>query len=317
MGTDKNGKPPVLVVVQQAGGNDFMNTIVPFTSDAYHDSRPTVRVADDEVLPLNDTLGFHPQAGPLKELYDRGKVAIIQGIGYPNSNRSHFRAMDIWHTCEPDRLVYEGWLGKAIRDLDPKQENVLTGVNFGRGLPRAMAAQDVPVTSIGNLDSYGLMTAISEEEQRNEAMQVFKDMYTPAIGTGPVMDYIRQTVVNVMGGAGRLKEVPAQYSSSVEYAANPIAQSLRDVARVHLAGLGTRIFYVIHGGTRGYDTHANELPTHKTLMSDLSGAMTDFFDDLREHDASQEVVMLIFTEFGRRMKDNGTGTDHGSGAGRS
>ncbi len=315
MGTNGNGKAPVLVVLQQSGGNDFMNTLIPYTSGVYHDTRPTVRIPEDQVLPMNDTLGFHPQAGLLKEMHDDGNVAIIQGIGYPGSDRSHFRGMDIMHTCEPDRLVYEGWLGKAIRDLDPDGENVLTGVNFGRGLPRAMAAHNVPVTSVGDLDSYGLMTPIAEDTQRSEAMQVFKEMYAPAIGTGPVMDYIRQTVVNVMGGADILKEVPAQYTSQVEYAANPIAQYLRDVARVHLAGLGTRIFYVIHGGTRGYDTHANELPTHATLMTDLSAGIMDFFQDLRDHDASEEVVMLVFTEFGRRVKDNGTGTDHGSGGG--
>ena len=221
-----NRKPPVLVVVQQSGGNDFMNTLVPYTNGVYYDSRPAVRIPEDKVLPINDTLGFHPQAAVFKEMYDGGNVAIIQGIGYRDSNRSHFRGMDIMHTCEPDRLVYEGWLGKAIRALDPKGENVLTGVNFGRGLPRAMAAKDVPVTSIGNLDSYGLMTPIAEETQRNEAMGVFKDMYAPAIGTGPVLDYIRQTVVNVMGGADVIKDVPGQYTSQVEYAANPIAQSL-------------------------------------------------------------------------------------------
>ena len=315
MAASGNGKPPVLVVLQQSGGNDFMNTLIPYTSGVYHDTRPTVRIPQDQVIPLDDNLGFHPQAGLLKEMYDRGNVAIVQGVGYPDSNRSHFRGMDIMHTCEPERLVYEGWLGKAIRDLDPKKENVLTGVNFGRGLPRAMAAQDVPVTSIGNLDSYGLMTSISQETQRDEAMEVFKYMYAPAVGTGPVMDYIRQTVVNVMGGTDLIKDVPAQYSSQVEYAANPIAQSLRDVARVHLADLGTRIFYVVHGGTRGYDTHANQVPTHATLLTDLSGAIMDFFQDLRDHDASQEVALLVFTEFGRRVQDNGTGTDHGSGGG--
>ena len=139
-----HGKPPVLVVVQQSGGNDFMNTLVPYTSGIYYDSRPAVRIPEDKALPINDTLGFHPQAALFKEMYDAGNVAVIQGIGYRDSNRSHFRGMDIMHTCEPDRLVYEGWLGKAIRDIDPKGVNVLTGVNFGRGLPRAMAAKDVP-----------------------------------------------------------------------------------------------------------------------------------------------------------------------------
>ena len=157
-----NGKPPVLVVVQLSGGNDFMNTLVPYTNPIYYDSRTKIVIPQDEVLPIDDTLGFHPSCGPLKEMYDAGDVAVIQGIGYPNSSRSHFRAMDIWHTCEPIEVGTEGWLGRAIREIDPAKENVLTGVNFGKGLPRAMAAPGVPVSSVGNLDNYGLMTGIGE-----------------------------------------------------------------------------------------------------------------------------------------------------------
>lgn len=307
-----NGKQSVLVVVQLSGGNDFMNTLVPYGNGIYHDSRQTVRVPDEQVIPINDTLGFHPKMGAFKDLYDEGIVAIVQGIGYPNQNRSHFRGMDIWHTCEPDRIVTEGWLGKAIRELDPKHENVLTGVSFGRGLPRAMAAPGVPVTSVADLDSYGLMPGIAAQEQRAEALELFKRMYTPAIGTGAVMDYLARTGVDVLSGAELLKEAPAKYTSTVEYASNPIAKSLRDVARVHLAGLGTRIFYTQHGG---YDTHASQEPTHSRLLSELSGALRDFIQDLRDHDASEEVTILVFTEFGRRIKDNGSGTDHGSGGG--
>ena len=307
-----NGKPPVLVVVQLSGGNDFMNTLIPYTNPVYHDSRPTVGIKEDDVLPIDDTLGFHPSAAPLKEMYDDGKVAVVQGIGYPNASRSHFRGMDIMHTCEPEKIGTEGWLGRTIRELDPNKENVLTGINFGRGLPRAMAVPGVPVTSVGDLDSYGLMTGISEQEQRDEALEIFKSMYGPAIGTGPVMDYLSQTGMDVITGADQLKEAPARYSSDVEYAENAVAQSLRDVARVHTAGLGTRIFYVSHGG---YDTHANEVPTHPGLLADLTGGIMDLLQDLRDHDASDEVAMLVFTEFGRRMKDNGTGTDHGSGGG--
>ena len=307
-----NGKPPVLVVVQLTGGNDFMNTIVPYASPIYRESRKKVFIPENEVLPLDDTLGFHPSLGPLKELYDRGDVAIVQGIGYPNSSRSHFRGMDIWHTCEPDKVGNEGWLGRAIRGLDPGKENVLTGVNFDRGLPRALTLAGVPVASVGDLDGYGVMTSVSEDEERSRLMSSFKRMYAPAIGAGPVMDYLRQTGVDVMKGADRLKDAPAGYSSEVEYADNPIAKSLKDIVRVHLAGVGTRIFYTTHGG---YDTHSNEMPTHPGLLSDLSGAIMDFFQDLRDHGASEEVVMLVFTEFGRRMLDNGSGTDHGSGGG--
>ena len=307
-----NGKAPVLVVLQLSGGNDFMNTVVPYTNGDYQDARPLVRVKEEEALPIDDTLAFHPSAAPLKELYDQGKVGVVQGVGYPNSSRSHFRAMDIMHTCEPVALGTEGWVGRAIRELDPKKENVLTGVNLGRGLPRAMSVTGVPVTSVGNLDSYGLLTGISEERQREEALSTFKSMYSPAIGTGPVMEYLAQTGMDVLTGADQLKAAPAMYESDVEYAGNAIAGNLRDVARVHTAGLGTRIFYVQHGG---YDTHANEMPDHPVLLSDLSGAIMDFMQDLRDHDASDEVVIMVFTEFGRRMMDNGTGTDHGSGGG--
>lgn len=306
-----NGNQPVLVVVQLSGGNDFLNTLIPYTNPVYYDVRKNVGIPQDQALPINDTLAFHPQAGPLKKMFEDGDVAVIQGIGYENSSRSHFRAMDIWHTCEPDKIGTEGWLGKAIRELDPGKDNVLTGVNFGRGLPRALSAPGVPISSVGDLDNYGLMTGI-EAQHRKEALGIFKDMYAPAIGSGPVMDYLSQTGSDVLRGADILKQAPAKYNSSIEYADNSIAKSLRDIARVHLAGLGTRIFYANHGG---YDNHANEYPDHPRLMTELSGAIMDFFDDLREHNASENVSMLIFTEFGRRMKDNGSGTDHGSGGG--
>src|SRR5262245_51549624 len=243
-GMASSAKAPVLVVLQLTGGNDFMNTVVPYTNGHYHDSRKTLVVREDEALPINDELGYHPQAAAIKEMYDAGKVAVVQGIGYPNSSRSHFRAMDIWHTCEPEKVGTEGWLGKAIRELDPGGENVLTGVHIGRALPRALASPGVPVTSVSDLDNYGLMSGISDRAQRESALDIFRRIYTPATGTGPVMDYLARTGTDVLRGAETLKQAPAKYSSSVQYADNPIAKSLRDVARVHLARLGSRILYI-------------------------------------------------------------------------
>lgn len=305
-------KDKTLVVVQMTGGNDFMNTIVPFTNDHYYDARKKIVMSQDDVLPINDTLAINKNAAPFKRLYDEGRMAIIQGIGYPDSNRSHFRGMDIWHTCEPDRVGSEGWLGMAVRELDPKSENVLTGVNIGQGLPRAMSVAGVPVTSISDLEGYGVMNQIEKEQLRDKALQAFKDIYGQAIGSGVVSEYIGKTGLDVLKGADMLGDVASNYQSSVEYADNSIAKSLRDVARIHLSGLGTRIFYTNHGG---YDTHANEMPTHPKLMADLSGAISDFLDDLDQHDESENVAILVFTEFGRRMRDNGSGTDHGSGGG--
>jgi len=305
-------KEKVLVVIQLTGGNDFMNTIVPYTNGHYYDARKKVVIRQDEVIPINDTLAFNPNNAALKPLFDDGKLGIIQGIGYPNANRSHFRGMDILHTCEPDKVGTEGWLGLAVREMDPNQENVLTGVNIGRGLTRAMSVAGVPVTSIGDIDGYGVMNDAEKAHLRDRSIQAFKNIYGQAIGSGPVSEYIGKTGIDILKGADMLSDVAASYSSSVEYADNPIAKSLKDVARIHLAGLGTRVFYTNHGG---YDHHANEMLAHPGLMRDLSGAIADFIDDLEEHDAAEEVAILVFTEFGRRMRDNGSGTDHGSGGG--
>ncbi len=307
-----NGKPPVMVILQLTGGNDFMNTLVPYNNPVYYDARPTVVIPQDTVLPINDTLAFNPNAAPLKEMFDDGKVAIVQGIGYQNSSRSHFRGMDIWHTCEPEIMGIEGWLGRAIRDLDPTAENVLTGVNIGQSLPRALAVPGVPVASVANLEQYGVLTGIEGDKERNQALDVFARMYTPAVGSGIVMDYLAQTGQDILKGADILKVAPAKYSSTVEYADNSIAQALKGIAQVHLADLGTRVFYCSHAL---YDTHATQVADHKKLWDDLAPAVCDFYDDLREHDASDNVVMLLFTEFGRRVRDNGSGTDHGSGGG--
>ena len=309
--TTKNSEK-TLVVVQLTGGNDFMNTIVPYTNSHYYDARKKIVLGQDDFLPINDTLAINKNAAPFKRMFDEGNMAIIQGIGYPNSNRSHFRGMDIWHTCEPDRVGSEGWLGLAVKEIDSRGENVLTGVNIGQGLPRAMAVAGVPVTSISDLEGYGVMKRLEQEQLRDKALQAFKDIYGQAIGSGVVAEYIGKTGLDVLRGADMLSEVAENYNSTVEYADNSIAKSLRDVARIHLSGLGTRIFYTNHGG---YDTHANEMPAHPKLISDLSGAISDFIDDLEEHEAADEVAILVFTEFGRRMRDNGSGTDHGSGGG--
>ena len=307
-----NQKDPVLVVVQLSGGNDFMNTVVPYTAGIYYDSRPVVGLKEDEVLPIHDTLAWNPNCAPLQSMYEAGEIAVVQGIGYPNSNRSHFRAMDIWHTCEPVEIGTEGWAGRVIRELDPGGHNVLTGVSVGKGLPRAMAVPGVPVTSFDNLDTYGLLTGIDDAQRRTAALEVFKGMYGHEVGAGMVMDYLSQTGLNVISGTAELKKAKTGYSSTVEYDDSAIANSLRDVARVHLAGLGTRVFYTAHGG---YDNHANEVPDHPKLLTDLSSAISSFFADLRAHNASSEVTMLVFTEFGRRIRDNASGTDHGSGGG--
>ena len=303
-------KDPILVVIQLTGGNDYMNTVIPYADGRYHDNRPTVGIPADQVLHIDDHFGFNPALPEIKSLYDAGKVAVINGIGYPTPNRSHFRSMDIWHTCEPEKVGTEGWLGRVIRDLDPKAENVLTGVNFGRGLPRAMALTGVPVASVAVLETYGVLTGIVNEPERSQALDIFARMYSPTVGLGATMDYLGQTGLDALKGADILKAAPDMYTSTVEYAETGIARNLQGIAKVLTADLGTRVFYTQQGG---YDTHASETDVQPKLLSDLSRAVSDFYADLREHDTADNVVMLVFTEFGRRVKDNGSGTDHGSG----
>ncbi|MXZ91831.1 MAG: DUF1501 domain-containing protein [Chloroflexi bacterium] len=305
-------KDPVLVVLQLSGGNDALNTLVPHGDPLYYDNRPSVRVPEGQALDINGYVGLNPNMGPMKRLYDEGKMAIIQGVGYANPNRSHFRSMDIWHTCEPDKQGTEGWLGRAIREIDPNKENVLTGVNFGRGLPRALAAPGVPVASVGNLATYGVLTGIEADEQRTEALDIFSKMYSPTIGRSSVVDYLSQTGMDALKGADILSTAPEMYSSSVEYGDDVVAQYMKNIAQVHLAGFGTRILYTT-APYNSFDTHAGELAAHAKLWQNTSNAVGDFMDDLREHDASDNVTLLVFTEFGRRVHDNGSGTDHGSG----
>lgn len=307
-------KDPVLVVLQLTGANDYLNTIIPYTDPHYRDARPKVGIPADQALPIDGEpgLGFNPNMAPIKKLYDAGKVAVIHGIGYENSPRSHFRSMDIWHTCEPDVVGTEGWAGRVIRDLDPNAENVLKGVNFGQGLPRALALRGVPVTSVSSLESYGVLSGVpgAAAAEREQMLERFARMYAPAIGSGAVMDYLGQTGRDALQGADILRAAPQRYSSTIEYAETPIAKFLRDIAQVYLAGLGTQVFYTQHGS---FDTHFNQPPMHTKLWIDVSRAIGDFFDDLQEHDAGDNLIMMLFTEFGRRVKDNGTGTDHGAG----
>ena len=299
-----------LVVVELAGGNDALNTVIPYDDGLYYDNRTAVRIDPGQVVRLDGQLGLNPSMRPIKSLWDDGKMAVINGIGYPNPNRSHFRSMDIWHTAEPDRIATEGWLGRAIRTLDPNGDNVLTGVNFGRGLPRALHCRGVPVASVGNLETYGLFPQVGEQIYRKQMLDAFARMYGGAQGGDVVMEFLGQTGSDALKGADDLKTAPAKYSSSVEYAANPLAQNLKAIAQVMFADLGTRIFYTQYGS---FDTHASELDAHSRLWQDVSTGVADFMDDAAEHGRGDDFVMLLYSEFGRRIRDNGSGTDHGSG----
>ena len=200
-------KPPTLVVLQLTGGNDALNTLVPYGNPLYYDQRPTVRIPEDQVLPIDEHYGFHPSMAALKPFWDQGKMAIVNGIGYPKPDYSHFRSMDIWYTAQPETMATDGWLGKLVHDLDPKADNVLTAVSFGRGLPRALSLAGVPVASVAELDSYGLLTNLSSV-QRQAALEVEvglaagerRDREPVLALRQPVEGVQREVLVEVEGG---------------------------------------------------------------------------------------------------------------------
>ena len=267
-----------------------MNTVIPYADPLYRDYRPVVNVAEDEVLVLDDRVGFHPSMRPIQKMYQDGNVAILHGVGYENSPRSHFRSMDIWHTCEPETLGTEGWLARVIRDIDPHKENVVTAVSMGPSLFRALVGPGVTVATVENIDSYGMLTGLTPKEKLTRVLSRYRRMYSPAIGTGPVMDFLGQTGLDALKGADILSAAPANYSSDIEYADTSIANKLKGIAEIHLAGLGSRIFYCDHSG---FDTHADQVTTHARLWTEVSTASRDFFDDLEAHDAADNVIMFL------------------------
>jgi uncharacterized protein (DUF1501 family) len=300
-----------LVVIQLSGGNDYLNTIVPYESGLYYDYRPNMGLKNESIIPIDDKIAFNSNMDIFKNSYDADNLAVMMGIGYPDPNRSHFRSMDIWHTAEPYESSSIGWLGKTIKNLDPSGSNPITAVNFGKGLPRALACPGVSVASVGALESYGLYTGVSGSKNRDILLDTIDRIYQPMNLEGMPSIRLLETGRGALDGADILSEAPKNYNSSVEYPEdNPIAQSLKGIAQVASARLGTRVFYASHGS---FDTHTDELKNHSLLWKQLSTAIDCFQKDLKEQKLDDETVIWIFSEFGRRIADNGTGTDHGSG----
>tara|TARA_B100001750_G_C15519922_1_gene610696 strand:+ start:4047 stop:5168 length:1122 start_codon:yes stop_codon:yes gene_type:complete len=298
-----------LVAVQLSGGNDYLNCIIPYDNPLYVDNRQHVRVTEDRVLDMGGGLGMNPVMSGIKELYDEGKVAIIHGVGYPDSSRSHFRSMDIWHTAEPTKLGAEGWLGSAINQMYPAKDNVVAAVNFAGLLPRALAAPKAPIASVSDLDTYGLMNHVDNSE-RDEALLAFKNIYMPAIGSGLVMDYLSQTGLDALKGSGIIKKAREDYKSDVEYADDNFSKQMRAASAIIQAEIGSRILYTQHGT---FDSHTNGIALQEGVLANVSTGIRDFYSDIKASNKGDDVIMFVFSEFGRRVKDNGTGTDHGAG----
>jgi uncharacterized protein (DUF1501 family) len=261
----------VLVVLQLVGGNDGLNTLVPYADDAYYKARPKIALPVDQVIKLDDASGLHPRLTAFSELYGEGHLGLIQGVGYPNPNRSHFRSTEIWQTAsDADRNRNDGWLGRyfdsCCRGSDPN-----VGVAIGGETPQAF----------GSPGSRGM--AISDPEQ-----------------------------FRYMMSSDRIPEISGMTKSTVDYPRSQLGNSLNLVSRLIAGGLPTRVYYVSQGG---FDTHANQLPAHERLMTDLNAAISAFVADLKAQGNFNRVLMLSFSEFGRRVSENASGgTDHGAAA---
>ena len=301
---------PCVVVLQLTGGNDYLNTTIPYNNPLYRDNRSAVGIPDNNIIHLDANYGIPDYMAPMKKFWDENKLAVLHGVGFKDSPRSHFRAMDIWHTCEPEKVGTEGWLGRVAREFDPNKENVVQVVSMGPSLPRSLVCPGVPVACVaGPLERYGFLPQVQGNE-RAHVLDRFANMYSSAIGSGPVMDYLSETAIDSLKGEDIIKVAPEKYSSTVQYPNTPIARKLKGIAQVHIAEIGSRIFYCDHST---FDTHAGQNPGHGNLWSAVSQGVEAFMADLREHNKADNVIMLLFSEFGRRVQDNGSGTDHGAG----
>jgi len=308
---DSNKKNRILVVLQLSGGNDGINTLVPFSDPAYATLRPTLGVPAGDVLALTDTVGLHPNLQHFKALYDGGKLAVIQGVGYPNPNRSHFRSMDIWHSATPESFERSGWLGRYVAACQCTQDNALPAISVGDQLNTLFWTDTTLVPAVASIGAFSFLTDTKYKNDRTWQMQTLHNIYSQAGNFSPYETLIRRGTINALSGADELQKVAASYETPVKYPANNgLANQLKLVGQVIAGNLGTRLFSVSMGG---YDTHANQKDTQARLLMQLDEAIDAFQQDLANMKRQDDVVIMTFSEFGRRAKQNGSaGTDHGT-----
>jgi len=321
----------ILVVLQMAGGNDGLNTVVPFANDHYRKARPRLGVPAADVLKLNDELGFNKSLAGFKELFDAGRLGIIQGVGYPNPNRSHFRSTEIWQTaCDADRFESTGWLGRYFDNTcsgcDPT-----VAVTIGGQMPQAFAAKQPKGICFNNPQNYrflkgdkpgpGEVDTMEESFRKlNDADEVAMENSGGSIGAihgaaghaGSPLDFIERAALDAQISSDTIRAVAAKGENKAGYPQSQLANSLKLVAKLIGGGMATRIYYVSQGG---YDTHTNQPGTHDRLLKELGDAVKAFVDDLKAQGNLERVLVMTFSEFGRRVAENGSqGTDHGAAA---
>lgn len=316
----------VLVVIQLSGGNDGLNTVVPFAMDEYFRARPQLAIPRTKLLRLNDQLGLHPALEGMHALFEQGHLAIVQGVGYPNPDRSHFRSMDIWHTAQPEALmVRQGWLGRYLDNncpgCDPggRQTNPTAGMAFGNQLPLALRSARNLSLALEDPERLGWRppSGLSAQDQKR-CVRTFEQLnaVVTANAADPHMarlDFLSRVAMNAHVGADRLRMASRTAArTTIEYPNYRLAQQLAQVARLISGEVETRVFYVSQGG---YDTHGQQAATHERLLRELGDALAAFQRDLAHRGVAERVLTMVFSEFGRRVAENGSGgTDHGAAA---
>lgn len=302
----------ILVLVQLAGGNDGLNTVVPFGCDEYYKARPGVGIGKDAVLKLNGELGLHPAMDGFKKLFDEGWLSVVQGVGYPNPDRSHFRSMDIWQSAKPEKDdVSSGWLGRALDSTVEQHVGKVPGLAFGTDkLPLSLVASKINVPTVRDVKGYQLQLGPGNESALKAHKQSLERIASRDAIAGSDLDFLRRTARTAWSSAEKLKQISASYKPATEYPGNPLGQKLRTVAEIISGDMGTRMFFV---NLDGFDTHSQQANAHQALLAELSSAITAFVGDLKGHGLADRVLVATFSEFGRRVAENGSlGTDHGA-----
>ena len=297
----------ILVIIQLAGGNDGLNTVVPHTDDRYYNLRPKIGLRKG-LLDINDDLALHPACKELHHLYNEGNLSIIQNVGYPNPNRSHFRSTEIWETgSDSDTFQREGWLGRFL-------DNACSGSPREDSDPAAVHVSDMIPQSYLSIKSHPLfgMKAYGKFDRSDDPADLAYEKLLQAKHIDGNATYLQQTMMNTLVTERRVERIIAKYKALGNYPNTKLAQSLKRVAALVHANMETRVYYV---SQTGYDTHANQLNNHQRLLSELSAAMSAFQGDLNAHGKDDQVLTMTFSEFGRRPAENGSGgTDHGTAA---
>lgn len=298
----------ILVVIELAGGNDGLNTVVPFRDDAYAAARPTLKLRTSQLHKLTDDLGLHPALKGLSDQFENDALAVVQGVGYPRPDRSHFESMDIWHRASRDTTEKFGWIGRAL----PQLGGTHAAVNIGRGeSPLALFSSTGHAASLASLEDYRLKVGRdSSAAGRRDIIERWANEERASESSNEMLALVRKTAKTTYESARQIEKVNERSKGSNGYPDTGLGRRLQLVAQLIASGLPEKVYYTSLGG---FDTHAVQLPTHQNLMAELGDAMAAFQKDLQQHGHADRVLTMTFSEFGRRVKENGSdGTDHGA-----